>query len=379
VSARVAAWWREVDRLALAALLALLAGGLLCALAASPAAADRLGIEAPFAFLTRYAGHAGLAAALIVSVSMLSSRSARRLAALVLLAAIVLLALTPFIGVEANEARRWLRLGSLSLQPAELVMPAFVVTAAWLLAEGRRTGARGPASVVVVAAFAVIAALLLAQPDAGRLAVLAATFVGLLFLAGASWRLMAGLAAAGAGLVALVVLSPPGLAAWLQGLLGVDAGDRAGLALEAIRRGGLFGVGPGEGLIKQALPDAHGELIFAVATEEFGLVFTLALVGLLAAVVVRLIARARLRGTDTEGLAAGGLALLIGVQALVNLSANLNLAPPLGVTLPLLSYGGSSLTALGLAGGLALCFTRRPAARAAADAVLRRSWAERSA
>jgi cell division protein FtsW len=355
-------WWREVDRVALAAMIGLLAAGLLCSLAASPAAAARLGIEDPFHFLVRHAVFSAVSLALIVLVSMLDATTARRLAVLALLGSLVLLTATLFAGTEVNAARRWLRFGGLSFQPVEIAKPAFVVAAAWVLAEGRRAGGRAwaIAGLVATLAFATIAALLLAQPDFGQTVLLAAVFTGLAFLAGAPWMLMATLAVAGAALAAGAYLMLPHVAARVQAFLSPELGYQTGQALAAIRHGGLLGVGPGEGLVKRSLPDAHTDYVFAVAGEEFGVIFLLGLIGLIGTVVVRLLTRARLRPGDTASLAAGGIALLIGVQALINVAVNLNLAPPKGMTLPFVSYGGSSLAALGFAGGLALAFTRRP-------------------
>jgi cell division protein FtsW len=379
VTLRFAQWWREVDRVALAAMLGLLAAGLLCSLAASPAAAARLGVDAPFAFLTRHAAYAALSAALIVGLSMASPLTARRIAVLALLGALVLLAATLAVGVEVNHAKRWLRIAGFSLQPSEIAKPAFLVTAAWLLAEGRRTGAHAAASTVAFAGFAAIAALLLSQPDFGQTALLAGAFAGLLFLAGAPWRLMFALGAVGVAVASGAYAMLPHVAARIRAFLSPEVGYQTGQALAAIRRGGLFGVGPGEGLVKRTLPEAHTDFVFAVAAEEFGLIFTLGLIGLLGLLVARLLLRARRRALATEGLAAGGLALLIGAQSLINLAVNLNLAPAKGMTLPFVSYGGSSLVALGFAGGLALAFTRQPETRAAAAASARPRPAERSA
>jgi cell division protein FtsW len=358
----LATWWREVDRVALAAMAGLLAAGLLCSLAASPAAAARLGFDDPFRFLVRHAVYAAISLSLILGVSMLGPITARRLAVLALILSIGLLAATLAFGVDVNGARRWLRVGGASLQAAEIAKPAFVVTAAWLLAEGRRTGALRAATAAATVIFAVIAALLLAQPDFGQTLLLAIVFAGLVFLAGAPWRLMALVGVAAAGLAAGAYVRLPHVAARVREFLSPELGYQTSQALEAIRRGGLFGVGPGEGLVKRTLPDAHTDFVFAVAAEEFGLVFTLGLIGLLATVVLRLLMRALRGDNDTARLAAGGVALLIGCQAIVNIAVNLNLAPAKGMTLPFASYGGSSLVAIGLAGGLALAFTRARAA-----------------
>jgi cell division protein FtsW len=368
----LARWWREVDRVALAAIAGLLAAGLLCSLASSPAAAARLGIDDPFYFIKRHAVFASAAMAVTLAASMLEPLRARRLAVLAFVIMLVLVAATLFAGTEVNAARRWLRFAGFSVQPSEFAKPAFIVTTAWLLAAGRTSGATAGAAGAAAGSFAIFAALLLAQPDFGQTMLIALVFAGLAFLAGAPWRLLGAGALGMAAIAGGAALALPHVLVRIRTFLSAEVGYQTGQALEAIRRGGLFGVGPGEGLVKRTLPDAHTDFIFAVASEEFGLVFTLGLVGLIATLVLRVLLRARRLEPDgprsASALAAGGLALMIGLQALINVAVNLNLAPPKGMTLPFVSYGGSSLLALGLSGGLALAFTRRPAPEAAATA-----------
>ncbi|MGD2134296.1 MAG: putative peptidoglycan glycosyltransferase FtsW [Maricaulaceae bacterium] len=359
VAVAFADWWSSVDRVALAAMSALLAAGLLCSMAASPSAADRFGIDAPFWFVMRQAVFAAASLGAIVVTSMFDPTRARRLAILALLACFVLLLITLFAGSETNAAKRWIRFGGYSLQPSEFAKPAFVVTAAWLLARGRETGAFAGAAIACAMLFAALATLLLLQPDFGQTVLLAGVLLGLTFLSGAPARVLAGLGALGGGIAAAAYFTQPHVAARVQAFFAPEPGYQTGLALEAIARGGLFGVGPGEGTVKHALPDAHTDFIFAVAAEEFGLLFTLGLIGLIGLVVVRILVRAAGERDEVRRLAAGGLALMIGAQALINLAVNLNLIPPKGMTLPFVSYGGSSLLALGLTGGLALAFTRR--------------------
>jgi len=359
ISTALAAWWRSIDRVALAAMVGLLGAGLLCSLAASPVATARIGIDQPFYFLGRHAVFAAISLVVLLSVSMLDTTRARRICVIALAGAFVLLTLTLIIGTEVNYATRWLRVGGFSLQASEFAKPAFVVTVAWLLAEGRRTNAFAGAILAACVLFGALAALLLAQPDFGQTVLLAGAFTGLVFLVGAPWKWLAAIGAAGAALAFGAFAMLPHVAARVNAFFSPEEGYQTGMALNAIRHGGLFGVGPGEGLVKRSLPDAHTDFVFAVAAEEFGLVFSLILIALLATVVVRIFARASVSHDETPRLAAAGLALLIGGQALINIAVNLSLIPPKGMTLPFVSYGGSSLLALGLTGGLALVFTRR--------------------
>lgn len=353
------AWWRSVDHVALAAIAGLLGAGLLCSLAASPAATARLGVADPFYFLGRHAVFASVSFIAVVATSMLSPTRARRLCVIGLAGAFVLLTLTLFVGVEVNHARRWLRVLGFSLQSSEFAKPAFIVTAAWLLAEGRRTDAFAGAALAAAVLCGALGALLLAEPDFGQTVLLATAFAGVVFLAGAPWRWLAALGGAGAGLAGAAYALLPHVRARVEAFFSPDEGYQIGTALSAIRNGGFFGVGPGEGVVKRSLPDAHTDFVFAVAAEEFGLVFSLLVIALLATYVVRTLARANAIADATPRLAAAGIALLIGGQALINIAVNLSLIPPKGMTLPFVSYGGSSLLALGLAGGLSLAFTRQ--------------------
>ncbi|MCG8440732.1 MAG: FtsW/RodA/SpoVE family cell cycle protein [Caulobacterales bacterium] len=354
------AWWWSLDRVALALIVALAAVGVLLSLAAGPAAAARLGLSDPFHFVVRHAVHLSVAGAILIAVSTLSARDARRVAVLALLVAAPALLAALLWGVEVNGARRWLTFGPVSVQPVEFAKPAFIVTAAWLIAEERR-GAGPPGLAVSGGMLAVLAALLLAQPDVGQTALLAAVFAGLVFLGGASWRVLAGLAAALAAVAAAVAVSAPHVVTRLLVFWRPEAGAGYQLerGLEAVRRGGLFGVGPGEGEVKHQLPDAHTDFVFAVAAEEFGALLCIAVLAAFAILTMRVLRRARDLVDPTAGLAASGLALLIAVQALINMAVNLGVIPTKGMTLPFMSYGGSSLVAMGLTAGLILAFTRR--------------------
>jgi cell division protein FtsW len=356
----VTSWWRGIDRTLLFVVLALMTAGLMLSLAASPAAAERLSLEDPFYFLYRQGVFSALSLVVLVAVSSLNPRGARRLAALALLGAIILLAATLFVGHEVKGATRWLRFGPFSLQPSEFLKPGLIVTAAWLFSEENR-GAPIPGRMIAFALFGLAILLLMAQPDFGQSVLLTLCFGGVFFASGVSWvwvGVLGGVAASGSG---LAYLTFPHVASRVQRFLDPESGDTYQIdrAVEAIARGGVAGVGPGEGEVKLLLPDAHTDFIFSVAAEEFGLIASLSLIGLFAILVTRSWMQAMRLNDPFAQLAVAGLSLQFGLQALVNIAVNLNLIPPKGMTLPFVSYGGSSMLALAFGAGLLLAFTRR--------------------
>ncbi len=352
-------WWWSIDRVMLAAMMGLVAIGFLLSLAASPAAADRLSLTDPFYFLYRHGVYAGMSVAGMLAISSLDPRSARRFAALVLFGALVLTAATIFVGTEVKGASRWLRFAGFSLQPSEFLKPGLIVIAAWLFAEQRK----GTAPVAAIAAFVLYAAcvvLLMLQPDFGQTVLLTTGFGALFFLAGMPWiwtvalGAMAMMGSAGAYFVF------PHVASRVDRFLNPESGDTYQIdrALEAIGQGGLFGVGPGEGQVKHYLPDAHTDFIFSVAAEEFGLMACLIITSLFAIIIWRGLRAALRLNEPFMQLAAAGLTLLIGLQAFINIAVNLHLVPPKGMTLPFVSYGGSSMMAMAVTAGLLLAMTR---------------------
>jgi len=353
-------WWRGIDQTLLFVILALIATGLVLSLAASPAAAERLGLSDPFYFLYRQSFFAGLGIVVMLGISTLSPKGARRLAVLALLGALVLLFATLFIGHEVKGASRWIRFGSFSLQPSEFLKPAFIVTIAWLFAEQKR-GAPIPGQLIAFGILLVSIGLLMAQPDFGQSILLTLCFGGVFFASGVSWIWISGLAGLAASGSALAYYSLPHVADRIQRFLSPETGDTYQIdrATEAIARGGIAGVGPGEGEVKQLLPDAHTDFIFSVAAEEFGLLASLSIIGLFAILLARAWSQAMKLNDHFSQLAVAGLSLQFGLQALVNIAVNLNLIPPKGMTLPFVSYGGSSMLALAFGAGLMLAFTRR--------------------
>lgn len=354
----LARWWWTVDRWTLAAIALLLALGCVLIMAASPPVAERIGLD-PFFFARRQFVFLAVAAALMIGVSFLSRRGVWRLGVFCMAISIVLMALTLFKGVEIKGAVRWIQIGGFSLQPSEFVKPGFAVVAAWLFTT-RRLDDRFPGYLLSTLLFAVVAGLLLMQPDVGMTLVVAAVWSAQFFLCGLSLILVGLIAATflSAGIGAYFIFGH--VQARVDRFLDPSGGEgyQVSRALEAIRNGGFFGRGPGEGLVKRVLPDAHADFIFAVVGEEFGLIMTLLLVALFLFIVLRGFARV-LKDEDLFVLlAVAGLLVQFGLQAIINMASAIHLMPPKGMTLPFISYGGSSTLALALGMGMVLALTR---------------------
>ena len=357
----VAKWFWTVDRGLLAAGLTLMALGVALSFASSPAAinADQ-SITDPFHYSWRMLVWASMGLVMMLGASLLSPRGVRRIAVLALLGAIVTMMALPFIGDEVKGAARWINLGPFSLQPSEFAKPGLIVFAAWMFAEAQK-GQGVPGVSIAFAFWALTVGLLLIQPDIGQTLLVTTTFMAVFFMAGVPLKWVAALAAAGmAGLVSLYFAFGH-MRDRLSRFLSPESTDTHQIdrASEAIRAGGLVGRGVGEGVMKRHVPDLHTDFIYSVGAEEFGLVLSLAMIGLYAFVVVRGMKRAMKLNDAYEQTAAAGLFMLIGLQACINIAVNLNLIPTKGMTLPFISYGGSSMLAMGLTMGLALALTRR--------------------
>ncbi len=358
----LARWWWTVDRWQLTALVALMGFGLILMLAASPSAAGRIGIEDPFLLARRQLMYVPLAALIMMALSLCTPRQVRRIAALGLLASLLLILATILgFGTEIKGANRWLQLPGLSLQPSEFAKPCFAVMAGWLLASWR-TQVGLPAAGIALVLWASLAGLLLLQPDVGQALLVTGIFGVQLFLAGLPMILvMVGIVAAVGFMIAAYFLFPH-VSERIDSFLGHGGtGDSYQIdrSLEAFRNGGFWGRGPGEGHVKDKLPDVHSDFIFAVAGEEFGIVVCLAVVALFAFVVLRGLVKAMGDQSLFVLLAAAGLATQMGLQSLINMASSLSLIPTKGMTLPFISYGGSSYLALALAMGMLLALTRR--------------------
>ncbi|WP_114911104.1 FtsW/RodA/SpoVE family cell cycle protein [Acidibrevibacterium fodinaquatile] len=352
-------WWWTIDRWTLLALGVLIGTGYVMMLAASPAVAERIG-EGHDALIVKQVVFLALAATIVVLVSLFSPRGVRRLALIGGVIAVFLTALTLVKGVEIKGARRWIALPGMSLQPSEFLKPCFVVMAAWLIAESKRRP-RFPGVWIAASVYAVIALLLKSQPDIGMLAVITAVFLAQLYLGGLNLFMVAvGFAAmSGAGVAAYLLF--PHVHSRVARFLDPGKGDhyQVTTALEAFGNGGLWGRGPGEGRIKDILPDAHADFVFAVVGEEFGFAVCLVLLGVFAFIVVRGLLRLIGERDLFTILAAAGLLASFGLQAFVNMASSLHLIPTKGMTLPFISYGGSSVLAVALGMGMLLALTRR--------------------
>ncbi len=357
----IAKWFWTVDRGLLVAALTLMALGVALSFASSPAAinADQ-SITDPFHYSWRMLVWASMGLVLMLLSSLLSPRGVRRIAVLALLGAIVVMMALPFIGNEVKGAARWINLGPFSLQPSEFAKPGLIVFAAWMFAEAQ-TGEGVPGVSIAFGFWALTVGLLLIQPDIGQTLLVTTTFMAVFFMAGVPLKWVAVLAAAGmAGLVSLYFAFGH-MRDRLSRFLSPETTDTHQIdrASEAIRAGGLVGRGVGEGVMKRHVPDLHTDFIYSVGAEEFGLVLSLVMIGLYAFIVVRGMKRAMKLNDSYEQTAAAGLFMLIGLQACINIAVNLNLIPTKGMTLPFISYGGSSMLAMGLTMGLALALTRR--------------------
>jgi cell division protein FtsW len=352
-------WWWTVDRLMIGAVLALMLIGIVLLLAASPPVAIRLGLD-PFYFVHRQALFLLPALVVLFATSSLSPRQVRRVALAVFLISIVLVAATLFIGPEIKGARRWLNLFGMSLQPSEFLKPAFVVLVAWAFSEsGRRP--EMPATLLAFALLAVPIFLLVQQPDFGQTVLLTLAWGALFFLSGLRWIWTVGLSSAAVvGLLAAYKLIPH-VAIRFQRFANRGSGDtfQIDTSLESFMRGGWFGRGPGEGTVKRLLPDSHTDFIFAVAAEEFGLVLCLILLCLFAFIVLRALSHALRENDAFTRLAVAGLALLFGFQSAIAMAVSLSLIPAKGMTLPFVSYGGSSLISLAFGMGMLIALTRK--------------------
>lgn len=352
-------WWWTVDRWTLAALIVLMGFGTVLVMAASPAAAERIGLPG-FRLAQRQLALLPLALMTLIGVSLLEPRWIRRLAVIGFAASVVLCALTLLAGVEIKGATRWISLGGLSLQPSEFLKPCFVVLCAWLFAADKREQGI-PGSMIATVLWLGVTALLLAQPDVGQAFMVTAVWGAQFFLAGLP-LLWVGLLAA-SGLLALTgaYFALPHVGARIDSFLDPQSGDRYQInrSIEAFVNGGLLGQGPGEGTVKALLPDSHSDFIFAVAGEELGLIACLMILALFGFVVLRGFTRVLHDNSLFVLLATSGLLAQFGLQALINMASTLNLMPTKGMTLPLISYGGSSLLAVSLAMGMVLGLTRR--------------------
>ena len=352
-------WWRTVDRWSLACVLGLFAIGLLLGLAASVPLAEKNGLP-QFYYVTRQAFFGGVAMVVMVVISSFGPRNVRRLGVLGFAAAMLAILALPFIGTDFGKgAVRWLSFGFASVQPSEFLKPCFIALCAWFMAAGQEVG--GPPGRVLSAGVAMVVVVLLAlQPDFGQASLVLFSWCVMYFVAGAPLLLLLAVVSV-AGLGGLFAYeTSEHFARRIDGFLSaeVDPRTQLGFATNAIQEGGFFGVGVGEGQVKWSLPDAHTDFIIAVAAEEYGLIMVLAIILLYGTVVFRSLMRLRDERDPFARIAGTGLACAFGVQALINMGVAVRLLPAKGMTLPFVSYGGSSVIASGIAVGMLLALTR---------------------
>jgi len=352
-------WWRTLDKSVLTAVLILFSIGLLLGLASSPPLAEKNGL-APFHYVYRQAIFGSLALFVMVVFSMLSSKAIRRLGVIGFLLCFVALGLLPFFGTDFGKgAVRWYGLGFASVQPSEFLKPGFIVTVAWLIsASGQINGAPGRLWSFIITMLVV--ALLIIQPDFGQACLILFGWGIVYFVAGASFILLAALAMMVLAAGSIAYSYSEHFAKRIDGFLSPDIDPRTqlGYATNAIQEGGFFGVGVGEGQVKWSLPDAHTDFIISVAAEEYGLLLVVLIILLFTWIVLASLIRL-LRETDAfNRLAGSGLVAMFGIQAIINVGVAVRLLPAKGMTLPFVSYGGSSIIAMGITVGMLLALTR---------------------
>ncbi len=360
----VADWFWTIDRVFLATFVLLMGIGFMLSFAASPPVAERIGLDS-FHFVKRHAAFLVPSIIIMVGLSFLTPRQVRRTAVILLVVALAMMILALFFGVEIKGSRRWFSIGSFGVQPSEFMKPAFVVVCAWLFSEHARQP-EIPGNLFAIILYGIVAALLVAQPDLGQTILTSAVWGGMFFMAGMPWIWIILLGVGGVGGLFSAYYIFPHVASRIDKFL-TGEGDtfQVDTAREAIIRGDWFGQGPGEGIVKRIIPDSHTDFIFSVAAEEFGILFCMVLVGIFTFVVLRGLKHAFNERDDFNRFAVAGLVLQIGMQSMINVGVNLELLPAKGMTLPLISYGGSSMIAICVTAGFILALTRhRPERRA---------------
>ena len=366
-------WWRTVDKWSMSFVLILFGIGLLLGLAASPPLAERNEFE-PFHYVQRQAFFGALAMIAMVCTTMMSPQLVRRLGVIGFFVAVIALGFLPFFGTDFGKgAVRWYSLGFGSFQPSEFLKPGFVIVTAWLLAASQEINGP-PGKSYSLALTIMIAGLLALQPDFGQAALISFSWGVMYFIAGAPITVLLVLAGGAVFFGSFAYNNSEHFARRIDGFLSpeVDPTTQLGYATNAIQEGGFFGVGVGEGQVKWSLPDAHTDFIIAVAAEEYGLILVLIILALFAAITLRSLLRLMRERDPFIRLAGTGLACIFGIQALINTGVAVRLLPAKGMTLPFVSYGGSSIIAGGIAIGMLLSFTRKRPQGEIGDLLVRR-------
>lgn len=355
-------WWWNIDRWIFLSICILMGIGIILTMAASPPVAERIGLDS-FYFVKRHLGYVAAFFILMVVTSLLSEKSIRRMALIVYCIALVFLILTPFIGVEIKGAKRWIHFLGFSLQPSEFIKPALIILTAWMLAE-KKNNPDLPGNIFAIIFYALVISLLLMQPDMGMALLVTCIFLGQFFLAGLPIILIVISAALGVvGMVSSYFLLPH-VQERVDRFLNPNPENRFSeryqitQSLDAFSSGGFWGQGPGEGVVKKHLPDAHADFIFPVAAEEYGIVLCLIIIGVFGFFIIRSLLKIIQESNIFVILAVAGLVFEVGLQAAINMASTLDLIPTKGMTLPFISFGGSSMISLALTCGFILALTK---------------------
>ncbi|MBX4335052.1 FtsW/RodA/SpoVE family cell cycle protein [Bartonella raoultii] len=355
----IANWWWTIDRSIFAVCLILMGIGIMLSFAASPTIAKKIGIADSFYFVRWHIIYSILAFFTMVTISFFSLRNIRRLCILLLIATLALMVATLLFGPELKGARRWILIFGFSVQASEFMKPAFVIMSAWLFSEQiRRKGI--PGYILATVLYAVCCILLILQPDIGQTLLISATWGGLFFVAGGSLTIIFLFLILGLVGIVFAYFFLYHVRERINGFL-TGEGDtfQVDVGREAILNGGWFGQGPGEGTVKRIIPDSHTDFVFSVAAEEYGIILCLVIVMLFGFIVMRSLYVALNVRDSFIRLGIAGMAMMIGLQAGINMAVNLHLIPPKGMTLPFISYGGSSMIAIAISMGILLSLTRR--------------------
>lgn len=352
-------WWWTIDRPTWFALMLLMCLGAVIVTAASPPVAERIGLD-PFYFVSRQHVFLILSMVLMFGVSLLAPDDVRRTAVCVFLASVLLMVLLPVIGSENKGATRWVHIAGMSLQPSEFLKPAFAVVIAWIFSQGAQHR-HFPSYRIALSMYALVVFLLIIQPDFGMTVAISGMFALQFFLAGVPFFWVLGMLGVGVLGAFMAYQFLPHVTARIDRFLDPSSGDNYQVekSLEAFKNGGWFGRGPGEGEVKRLIPDSHTDFVFSVAGEEYGVIICLLIIGLFAFVVIRGYLRLLMEQDLFVVLAVAGLLAQFGMQAIINMGVAVNMLPAKGMTLPFLSYGGSSLLAMALGMGMLLALTRK--------------------
>ena len=351
-------WWWTVDRGMLAAFLILAVFGVVLITTASPPVAEHHGYG-HYYFLIRHVIWLVPALAVLIGVSMLDQKMIWRVSSLVFVGTILMLITVLFAGIEIKGAQRWIRILGFSIQPSEFIKPSFIVVCAWLMALQKKQE-KVPGNLIAAGLYFFVITLLLLQPDLGMTVIVTCSLAAMIFLAGFPFRMLIGFGAAGVGGLVAAYYGFAHVRSRIDRFFNPESGDNFQVqkSIEAFQNGGIFGTGPGQGTVKLNLPDAHADFIFSVAGEELGLLFILILICIFAFILLRGFNRLMDCDDMFVVLAAGGLLAMFGMQAFVHMGSSLHLLPAKGMTLPFISYGGSSLLSSAFSMGVVLALLR---------------------